>query len=158
MSVEGIVATSAHEAAQWLRDAVTKDGVATIVKAATRTLKSIEFDTIVFRGMSGALIAPIIAHKMGKEIVMLRKPDAATHSGYKYEGFIDVKRYVIIDDFVSSGDTVATIINRMRSAGDSKFVGLYLYYSNTERAGFYTPEVPADLFGRINKFITGEKL
>lgn len=149
---------SAHEAAQWLRDAVTKDGVATIVKDAAKALEGVEFDTIVFRGMSGALIAPIIAHKMEKEIVMLRKPDVTTHSSYKYEGFIDVKRYVIIDDFVSTGDTVATIINRMRSAGDSKFVGLYLYYANTDRAGLYTLDVPSDVFVRVNKFITGEKL
>lgn len=149
---------SAHEAASWLRAAVTKDGVATIVRNASEALEHVEFDTIVFRGMSGALIAPIVAHKMGKEIVMLRKPDAATHSDFKYEGYTDVKRYVIIDDFVSSGETVAAIINRMRSIEDVKFVGLYLYYSNVERAGFYSPNVSSDVFRRVNKFITGEKL
>jgi adenine/guanine phosphoribosyltransferase-like PRPP-binding protein len=150
---------SAHEAAQWLQDAVTKDGVTEIVKAATRALKDVEFDTIVFRGMSGALIAPIVAHKMGKEIVMLRKKDEQTHSIFGYEGYLDVQRYVIIDDFVSTGETVAKIIMDMRRRGAAKFVGLYVYFSNLEKAGWYPAVTPCTtehraIFERISKCLS----
>lgn len=145
---------SAHEAASWLREAVSKDGMAGIVKDAVKALKKVDFDTIAFRGMSGALIAPIVAHKMGKEIAMLRKPDAPTHSSYKYEGHLEVARYIILDDFVSSGTTVAKIISDMRLAVGRhvKFVGLYTYYSNnTESAGFYPSDVPSELYDRVKR-------
>jgi adenine/guanine phosphoribosyltransferase-like PRPP-binding protein len=150
---------STHEAASWLRDAVEKDGVARIVKVATKALKVVEFDTIAFRGMSGALIAPIVAHKMKKEVAMLRKSGAQTHSCYEYEGHTAVQRYVILDDFVSTGQTVAGIIRDMRrSVPGAKFVGLYTYYSTYDKSAGWYPVDQSELFDKIKRHMKGEEL
>lgn len=69
-----------------------------------------DFDAIAFRGMSGALIAPTVALLMDKNLLMVRKPeDSNNHSGRDVEGDTAARRYVIIDDLVSSGNTVRTI-------------------------------------------------
>ncbi len=148
---------STHASAEWLDDAVRKNGVTRIVKKAVAALKDIDFDTIVFRGMSGALIAPIVAHVLGKEIVMLRKPEAQTHSSYKYEGYLNVQRYIIIDDFVSTGSTVGEIVSRMRDmVADVKFVGLYIYYgTHGEAAGWYPSVSEHPLFGKVLRYSEG---
>lgn len=76
---------------------------------ACKFLKQFDFDTIAFRGMSGALLAIPIALRMKKELIMVRKPGENTHSKYQVEGNINVQKYVIVDDFVFTGDTVRSI-------------------------------------------------
>ena len=67
------------------------------------------YDTVAFCGMSGALVAPMIALALNKELVLVRKKGDKCNSQYKVEGNGDVKRYIIVDDFVSSGRTVGHI-------------------------------------------------
>lgn len=73
-----------------------------------------KFDTIVFRGMSGTLIAPSVADILGKNMVVVRKSDGS-HSSYVIEGFMDLKNYVIIDDLIFSGSTVRTILESIHT-------------------------------------------
>ena len=74
------------------------------------------FDAIAFRGLSGAVVAPIIAYEMDKKLIPVRKPktDEDNHSGATVEappfGEGERKRILIIDDFIASGKTVATIV------------------------------------------------
>lgn len=72
-----------------------------------------KFDSIAFRGMSGSLVAPAVAAKLRKHLIMVRKNDQ-NHSGATVEGYGLSKAYIIIDDFVDSGATVATIIKEIR--------------------------------------------
>lgn len=131
---------STHNSAAWLQKAVTRYGVIEIVKEATDLLHTVDFDTIVFRGVSGALIAPIIAYKLGKEIAVIRKPKDPSHSVLHYEGFQQCRRYIIVDDLVSSGGTVVGIMQAMKDNNRwAKFAGLYLYQGSAINleAGLY---------------------
>lgn len=141
-----------HTSAIWLRQAVNREGVAAIVKEAVKALKVIEFDTIAFRGISGALIAPIVAHKLKKEIVLIRKPESQSHSYDMFEGFLRTERYVIIDDLVCSGSTVSETIKKVtQNVPGAKFVGVYLYHDSAygEGPGYYPADEPAQLLDRV---------
>lgn len=86
------------------------------VEDVIRILRPLDFDAIAFRGLSGALIAPTVAMLMGKTLLAVRKPEEQRHSYRMVEGDYAARRYVIIDDMVSSGDTLRAIwseINRV---------------------------------------------
>lgn len=92
-----------------------------------------EFDAIAFRGMSGALIAPEIARRLNKGLIMVRKQTEDSHSSYKAEGLLGC-RYVIVDDMIASGDTVKAIQKTIRAEEDenaicprSQCVGLWMH-------------------------------
>jgi hypoxanthine phosphoribosyltransferase len=75
------------------------------------------FDAIAFRGMSGALVAPIVGHIMKKQLLLIRKPyhEESAHTSRVVEGNIEVQSYVIVDDMMSSGNTVQTIADDIRN-------------------------------------------
>jgi adenine/guanine phosphoribosyltransferase-like PRPP-binding protein len=150
-----------HTSASWLNRAVRKDGVSQIVKDSVKALKHIDFDTVAFRGISGALVAPIVAHKLKKEIALVRKPGQGSHSNHSYEGYLGIERFVIIDDLVCTGETIAATILKIRSqVPGAKFVGVYLYHTSIgyESPGFYTPDMSMKLFDRIKNYMNGESL
>lgn len=92
---------------------------------ACEVLEAFEFDTIAFRGMSGAFLGPSIATVLDKQMILVRKADDDSHSLYQTEGYKDVNRYIIVDDFVSSGSTKKAIIDAVTIfAPDSNFLGL----------------------------------
>lgn len=96
----------------------------TIIDKAVKALQDLDIDTVVCRGFSGATVAPVVAHALGVKWALVRKKGESTHSCRNIEGDIDGK-YVIIDDFISTGDTVNKIIEEV---GDkAKCVGVYLY-------------------------------
>lgn len=83
-----------------------------------------KFDAIAFTGMSGCLIGPPVAMALGKEVIMVRKPDTSTHSGYEVEGDYNAKRYIIIDDFRQTGETENRIVHAIkRDIPDAEYVG-----------------------------------
>jgi hypoxanthine phosphoribosyltransferase len=96
-----------------------------IVNNAIRTLPKKKFDSIAFRGMSGAIVAPIIAMKLKKNLIMVRKNGEETHSLSKVEGFSRSKRYIIVDDFIESGETAANIYFEVKDfAPKAECIGL----------------------------------
>ena len=73
-----------------------------------------DYDCIVFRGVSGALIAPIVAYKLGVPVVPVRKGENS-HSSNLIELVGDYVHYLVVDDLISSGDTmreILTVCNR----------------------------------------------
>ena len=101
-----------------------------MIVRAKRILKTLEFDAIAFRGFSGAIMAPSIADSLKKEVILIRKPSdvANSHCDNEVEGYRGEFNYIIVDDFVSSGHTVDSIINRMKEFSPlAKCVGIYLY-------------------------------
>jgi hypothetical protein len=98
------------------------------VKLALKTIKKLvkdtklDFDTIVFRGMSGALLAPLVAQTLKKELLMVRKDDG-THSSYKVEGNLATKRYIILDDLICTGETLKHIFSTLHREGVSQVEG-----------------------------------
>jgi len=104
----------------------------TLTKNAVKVMRSKgfkklypEFDTIAFSGYSGALIAPMLALATGKEMVLVRKQGEVRASSYDVEGYRDVKKYIIVDDFVCSGDTARRIHKGIQTfAPDAKCLGV----------------------------------
>lgn len=86
-----------------------------------------EFDTIAFRGMSGATVAPAVALQMNKEIIMVRKGES-NHSGYAVEGNTSARRVIIVDDLVSSGETARATEQGVKSiAPEAEVLGVIEY-------------------------------
>lgn len=86
-----------------------------LVDFAHEKMKRIEdqFDFIAVRGISGVLLGSILADRLNKTIAILRKPHDDTHSRHPIElpGNCFGKRFAIVDDFISSGNTVNLIID-----------------------------------------------
>ena len=104
------------------------DDFAMIVEHAVNTLKDvlsrgIQFDTVVFRGFSGALVGPTVALQLGKYWALVRKKGDNSHSLNPIEGQV-YGNYVIIDDFTDTGHTVKEILGACR---DGTCVGAYFY-------------------------------
>lgn len=113
-----------------------------LVRAIKRS--GIEYDAIAFRGMSGALVVPIVAHKLKKKMIMVRKEPS--HAGRScIEGYVQSKRYIVVDDFVASGSTVNEIIQKITwpneecDRSEAECVGVFLYAEKKQ-----TPEYDAE--------------
>lgn len=65
--------------------------------------RGVDFDTMVGTGLSGALVIPTLARKMGKFFFIVRK-DETTHSTKSGEGRIG-RKWIFVDDLVYSGAT-----------------------------------------------------
>lgn len=76
--------------------------------------KTLRFDAIAFRGISGAALAFPVSALTGIPLIYIRK-EKNSH-GDKIEGVSkSVRTYVILDDFVSLGGTVRSIIKMIES-------------------------------------------
>jgi len=70
----------------------------------------IRFDSVAYRGHSGALVAPAVAMRLQKPLILVRKGLFGNHSTTPVEGST-ARKYIIIDDFISSGETIHEVIN-----------------------------------------------
>lgn len=102
-----------------------KDRIKYAVPRICAVLRKHRFESIAVQGMSGATIGSIVAYELGKTICLVRKMNDPSHgvdhhrllhptASFFVEGDVAVKRYVILDDFISSGDTVLNIIESMK--------------------------------------------
>jgi hypothetical protein len=92
----------------YFSDALIPKNRKKMVKLIVKFLKGVDFDTIVCTGVSGLVIAPIIAHLMGKCIFVIRKEGEGCHSSAGYSGIMG-SRFIILDDLVDSGQTLRRI-------------------------------------------------
>lgn len=89
------------------------------------------FDAIAVSGYSAALVAPIIAHRMKKNLILVRKDSESRHSTYLVEGPVN-QRYIIIDDIIDSGHTLKFIEERVATCLEGKLYGVYLYRGGSQ--------------------------
>ncbi len=86
-----------------------------------RRMRETGADTIVVQGTSGVSIgfAALMLHDF--PLVMVRKPDENSH-GSPVEGprGHKVKRYIILDDFVDTGETVRRIVAKLNLLADNE--------------------------------------
>jgi hypothetical protein len=98
-----------------------------------------DYDTIVGTGVSGCLLLLPLRERLKKHIAVVRKPRDGSHSFNLVEGTLG-SRYVIVDDQVSSGQTVNNVIRAIhrqlhdyepqhRSIPIPTFVGVCCYAS-----------------------------
>lgn len=117
-----------HKTCGHLRHALNRDEADILFAKCIGVLEPLTFDTFAFSGNSGALVAPVMAHKLQKEMIMVRKPDVTCASSFPVEGFEDAQKYVIIDDMVASGSTTQRIVRGVqRFSPQARCVGLLLY-------------------------------
>lgn len=107
--------------------------------AFTKLRKTLKFDAIAFSGSSGAAIAfPLaVSHKI--PVIYVRKANEQSHGNMvECNGENPIKNYLIVDDFISSGDTVAWIANQIKSyargAPKPKLVGVLCFTEDSQRA------------------------
>lgn len=125
----------------YLHAALRPDTRAFIIDRAQTDLDGLDFNAIAFRGISGALVAPILAFTMKKHIIAVRKVADGTHSAAFVEGVLSFNtKYLIVDDFSSSGETVRAIRNSIFSVEPRAVcVGLY-FYTCCKRLIVFGPE------------------
>jgi hypothetical protein len=91
-----------------------------------------QFDAVAFRGVSGALVAPVIAYMMKKPLIAVRKDEPShadrgriVESGIEQDEFT----YIIVDDFVSTGTTLAVVMAEIAKVfPKAKCLGAALWY------------------------------
>lgn len=73
-------------------------------------IKGIDFEGFVGRGLSGTIPASILAYDMRKKLLIVRKEaeKTASHAYGLLEGWL-AGSYIIVDDFISTGDTIRAI-------------------------------------------------
>jgi orotate phosphoribosyltransferase-like protein len=100
-----------------------------IIYQTTSDLKNNEiyFDSIVCCGISGLLVAPIVADNLKKNLVIIRKKNDKRYSPFQYEGVVP-QNYIIVDDLICSGETVKHIINTIsEDCPNAKCLGVYCF-------------------------------
>ncbi len=126
-------------------DPATRRG---IIDRVITQCHGLDFDAFACRGLSGMLVAPIVAMEMGKTLLVVRKKDEDNHSSRMVEGDIGARRYVIVDDLISSGATCRAIIEEIREVSEAQCIGIIRYWnghrvfmSYTEFLNEYTNEL-----------------
>lgn len=98
-----------------------------IVAEIQRKIKvlKIGYDTIACRGLSGLAVAGALSLAENKPITLIRKSDSS-HDTAGAKGFIG-NTYIIIDDFINSGETIEEIIKEINKRKRAKCVAIFLY-------------------------------
>jgi hypothetical protein len=112
-----------------------------LIDDAKRILGGVDFDTVVGTGLSGTIAGTLIAYALKKHLLIVRKPTdqtplerqgkAANHSGHVTEGRMG-KRWIFVDDLISSGETCARVKMEVEEANarydvKATWVGTYTY-------------------------------
>jgi adenine/guanine phosphoribosyltransferase-like PRPP-binding protein len=79
------------------------------VTRMAKILSQYDYDALAFSGNSGALIAAPLSLATGKPLLLVRKYMSNCHAGFRVEGLGKIHRYVIVDDFIDTGNTVRRI-------------------------------------------------
>ena len=98
------------------------------LRTAVRKLKPKTFEAIAVTGNSGAIFGGALAVALNKPLILVRKPGIDSH-GSQLQGIGSPKSYIIVDDFISTGETVrrvCDIIEKHAPAG-LDLVGGYFY-------------------------------
>lgn len=115
-----------------------------VIETAQKKLTGEDFDTMVGTGFSGGIVIPSLALAMGKKFVLIRKETDDSHHG-KGRLLGDLgKRWIFVDDFISSGRTRKRVISKIREATKAEcvtteMVGQYMYANYSETGPYFEP-------------------
>ena len=106
--------------------------LAKIVNRLARKINSLQkkqrIDAIAFSGTSGAAVAYPLSYKLRIPLICVRSPVISSHSCCDCEGVVGVKNYVIVDDFIDSGETVDRIKKSVLGINEkANLVAILLY-------------------------------
>jgi hypothetical protein len=85
------------------------------IPLASQLVARVNPDVLACRGISGALVGSGISLLTGKPLIIVRKEAENRHSNLAVEGVMgpDFIHYLIVDDFICSGETAQAIIRAM---------------------------------------------
>lgn len=143
-----------HHKTEYNNRCVDADDRANTIHAAFGKLRKYRdrFDAIAVRGVSGLVIGSILADRLEKHLVVVRRPEElrvrtgidwndtrareqytqACHSALMVEGPLDwtpLARYIVVDDFTSSGNTLKWIHEAIGTR--AQHVNTFLYAPNS---------------------------
>jgi len=105
-----------------------------VVKKLAQIRKETNFDAIAFQGSSGAAVAYVAGIALQVPVIYVRKPKETCHgSNVESNANKQIKSYVIVDDFICSGETIKRIIDKINLYSENQgskpptLVGIVLY-------------------------------
>jgi hypoxanthine phosphoribosyltransferase len=121
-----------------------------------------DFDTIAISGLSGLLYGAPLAYLLNKPLMVVRKKqDVTTHGAKRLEGNYGLRRYLVVDDTICTGDTLRYIVENIgNSIPEARCVGLYTFdtdYIYKPRVLSVSYQVPEE-FLELRSSVAGEKL
>lgn len=91
-----------------------------VAKNLVKLRKKLKFDAIAFRGSSGSSLAFPVSVMTGIDLIYVRKEKQ--HHGMPVEGTSkNVRRYIILDDFISRGDTMRSILGAINHLNKDEY-------------------------------------
>jgi adenine/guanine phosphoribosyltransferase-like PRPP-binding protein len=111
------------------RDAIALPDAREKLALIQRSLKGIKFEAFAVSGLSGIVLASVLAHRMRKALVIVRKEETPSPNSYnKIEGPDDLTSFVVLDDLISSGGTLRRIVEGVAIRyPHAKGAGVFLY-------------------------------
>lgn len=64
---------------------------------------------------------------MSLDLLCVRKSTDENYGSYNFEGYRNVKKYVVIDDCICSGATMNTVLHSVTERFDAECLGILLY-------------------------------
>ena len=112
------------------------------IKRIKELKKELKFDAVAFRGSSGCALGFPLVVSLEIPVIYVRKPEEEAHGQpVEYISNVPIRKYLIIDDFMSTGSTVKAIISKIESIGTGdvdeikpQCVGVF-FYSRWESSG-----------------------
>lgn len=121
-----------------------------VVQKAKDIMQKHPFDAIAFTGVSGAAIAFILSYELKIPLICVRRDKNDGHHAKVsqmilpypsvLEGALDAKKYLIVDDFISTGITINRIlesINDLFDHGDCVAILLYSVSKDGKSMGWF---------------------
>ncbi len=118
--------------------------------------EEIGFDAIACCGSSGMMAAAVLSVALGVPVIYVRKANEKSHGSSVEANSVgqSISRYLIVDDFVASGNTLDRIVSGIEKFADDhrmlrpECVGAFLYNEDSRMSQRHTPK------GRIIKIFT----
>ncbi len=106
--------------------------VTRVARNIKKLQKKLKFQAIAFRGSSGAAVAYPVSMLTGIHLIHVRKSREKSHGTRVEGGQSNIKRYLILDDFIDEGGTVNAILHECKKAAwdeseVAECVGIALY-------------------------------
>jgi hypothetical protein len=92
--------------------------------------------SFVVKGYSSALVSPLLAMAFNCPIVLVREKefDRISHSSLQVEGNDSLRKYVIIDDCLITGNTIKEIVRSLDEfQPKARLIGIVLYGKNDKQ-------------------------
>lgn len=118
-----------------------------IAAKVTEIKQAVPFEAIAVRGVSGLGMGAAVSYETGIPLVIVRKPGEQSH-GNQVEGPGLIAKFLVLDDIISSGETMRTIIGALNPA---ECVGVLLYSDSFGLASNHG--VPFPVWGLHDKIV-----